>query len=370
MTNYPNTTIPNNQYPIANATASNSAFVDVYSTRDPTSSDNLYPIQKKWFNTSSGAYWILKGFSTSSGNLYAIWEKIASTLNVESLQGNTGGAVPPNSSNTINVLGDGTYITTSGNPGTSTLTIQTAGGLTTLYTEDSGTAAASSGNLNVTGASTGLTTLGSGNTISLTGTLNVPHGGTGANSFTAHSVLIGEGTSPVSSSSAVSTHALLMGTTGFDPNWTTTGTPYVSGISFDAGSNVLMNFIDTTNFTPVIAGSTSAGTATYAEQSGKYTRFGNWLFYNINLQWSSHTGTGNMLVTGFPTVFAAAQSFYPAVCMMQNVAFPMGTNWVVVDGVNNTTQAEVVASIDSGAFTQVSMSAAGSLHVSGFYPVT
>lgn len=41
---------------------------------------------------------------------------------VETLTGNTGGAVGPNGANNINVVG-GLNITTSGNPGTSTLTI-------------------------------------------------------------------------------------------------------------------------------------------------------------------------------------------------------------------------------------------------------
>lgn len=47
--------------------------------------------------------------------------------NIQTLTGNTGGAVPP-SANNINVIGDGTTITVTGNPGTSTLTIsQTSG---------------------------------------------------------------------------------------------------------------------------------------------------------------------------------------------------------------------------------------------------
>jgi hypothetical protein len=84
------------------------------------------------------------------------------------LTGNTGGAVPPDGSNTIFVVGDGTFITTVGTPGTNTLTIEPAGGLATLYTEDVGTATPSSGNLNVFGTG-GITTSGAGNTITING---------------------------------------------------------------------------------------------------------------------------------------------------------------------------------------------------------
>jgi uncharacterized membrane protein YciS (DUF1049 family) len=42
---------------------------------------------------------------------------------VETLTGNTGGAVGPDGSDNINVVGDGTTITVAGNPGTNTLTI-------------------------------------------------------------------------------------------------------------------------------------------------------------------------------------------------------------------------------------------------------
>ncbi len=45
---------------------------------------------------------------------------------VDFLEGNTGGPVPPNASNTIFVIGSGS-ISVTGNPGTNTLTIQDTG---------------------------------------------------------------------------------------------------------------------------------------------------------------------------------------------------------------------------------------------------
>lgn len=55
-----------------------------------------------------------------------------------------------------------------------------------------------------------------------------------------------------------------------------------------------------TTFTPTIAGTTTAGAGTYTAQAGEYSRIGNVVFYNINLAWTAHTGTGNMKITGLP----------------------------------------------------------------------
>jgi hypothetical protein len=163
-----NTTQPNVFYPVANATASSNVFVDVFNNRNPTSSDVQYPVQKKWFNTENNSFWILIGFTTNQGIITADWEEISSGSIFETVTGNSGPVVPPTGNN-INIVGDGTYITTVGNAGTSTLTIEAAGGLALTYTEDTGTATASAGNLNIVGGA-GITTSGSGNTITITST--------------------------------------------------------------------------------------------------------------------------------------------------------------------------------------------------------
>lgn len=221
------------------------------------------------------------------------------------------------------------------------------------------------------GASTPATTIAVGTTgqtlIGATGGDPV-FAAIGTNSgLTNHGVVIAQGNGAFVASSAVSTNALLMGTTGSDPNWTTSGTPYVAGISFDSGANVLSRYNNITSFTPVIAGSTSAGTATYSSQYGRYSRIGNIVFVQVNLEWTGHTGTGFMLVTGMPFIFAAAASFYPMATMIQNVVLPAGALNVVVDGVNATTQMEVACSRDNLPLAQVSMDAAGSLFFMGAY---
>lgn len=53
-------------------------------------------------------------------------------------------------------------------------------------------------------------------------------------------------------------------------------------------------------FTPVLKGLTTEGAGTYSIQEGYYTKSGNIVALTIRLVWSAHTGTGNMIITGFP----------------------------------------------------------------------
>jgi hypothetical protein len=54
---------------------------------------------------------------------------------INTLTGNTGGAVSPDASFNVNVVGDGTSINVVGNPATHTLTISSTGIMTVAYTE-------------------------------------------------------------------------------------------------------------------------------------------------------------------------------------------------------------------------------------------
>lgn len=80
-------------------------FVDVFESRDPTPQDVNYPIQKKWFNTALGSYFILSSFNTTSGVIQANWLEItAGILAVSTLTGNDGNPVGAVGSN-IDVVG-------------------------------------------------------------------------------------------------------------------------------------------------------------------------------------------------------------------------------------------------------------------------
>lgn len=161
-----NTTIANSIDVAANARASSIPFVDEFQPRDPTTSDIQYPIQKKWLNTTTGAFWELQNFLSFSGITTAHWVLIGNHSAVtETLTTDDNVVVPPTNNN-INVFGDGVAITTTGNAATSTVTIHATGAVATRYDEDVGSAVPSGGVLNVLG-SLGITTTGSGNTITI-----------------------------------------------------------------------------------------------------------------------------------------------------------------------------------------------------------
>ncbi len=127
-----NNTIANSLYAQANGVSSSSAFVDIFLPRNPTSNDigPPYQTQKKWLNTTNGAFWILSGFTSAGGGLQAVWLEITgfSGIGIKTLEGNSGGLVFPTVSGNLNVVGSG-LISVSGNPSTNTLTITSAGGI-------------------------------------------------------------------------------------------------------------------------------------------------------------------------------------------------------------------------------------------------
>lgn len=86
----------------------------------PTSSNfKEFKLGDEWHDTSSDDWYKLCAKTLTSGT----WRKMAGTSAAsETFTGNSGGAVPPDGVNNINLLGAGD-LTVTGNPGTNTLTI-------------------------------------------------------------------------------------------------------------------------------------------------------------------------------------------------------------------------------------------------------
>lgn len=103
---------------------STSNFINVLLPRDPTPYDLNYQVQKRWLNISTQEEFILENFSTLNGITLANWVKISSgSFTAETLTGNSGGPVGPDSAHNINVVGDASTINVIGNPSSHTLTI-------------------------------------------------------------------------------------------------------------------------------------------------------------------------------------------------------------------------------------------------------
>jgi len=77
-----------------------------------------------------------------------------------------------------------------------------------------------------------------------------------------------------------------------------------NGIDFSAtagtGTSELLSDYEEGLWTPVIIGGTTAGTGTYSQQDGVYTKVGNLVTVSCYLAFTAHTGTGHMKVSGLP----------------------------------------------------------------------
>lgn len=74
------------------------------------------------------------------------------------------------------------------------------------------------------------------------------------------------------------------------------------GIQFNgdtAAANALDDYEEGT-FTPTIVGSTTAGSATYTAQVGRYTKVGRLVFVQFTVTWSGGTGAGDLRVSNLP----------------------------------------------------------------------
>lgn len=64
-------------YTVATGTSSTSPFIEHFDIRDPTAYDVNYRVQQRWFNTATGAEFILVAFSNEGGVFLADWYPIA-----------------------------------------------------------------------------------------------------------------------------------------------------------------------------------------------------------------------------------------------------------------------------------------------------
>jgi len=76
------------------------------------------------------------------------------------------------------------------------------------------------------------------------------------------------------------------------------------GVDFAAtsgtGTSELLSDYEEGTWSPTIIGTSTAGTGTYSNQIGLYTKVGRSVTVNLSLQWTAHTGTGNMRIAGLP----------------------------------------------------------------------
>jgi len=272
------------------------------------------------------------------------------STDVQTLTGNTGGAVGPTAGN-INVVGSGN-ITIAGNPGTSTLTATVVG--TTNHAVQIGNASGSLTSIGVgttgqvltgvtggdpvfaspaassititgdtgggltgnsftfTGGATGLTFNGAVSTETLSGTLVVAHGGTGATTLTNHGVVIGQGTSAVHITTAGTNGQLLIGGNSADPAFaslTSTGgtivyTPGLNTLNLETSGATANSFVTGSGTATPSAGVLTVPNGSNINTTGSGSTLTINLVNSPSVSGSVTAGTGLVATTGGVTATA------------------------------------------------------------------
>lgn len=148
------------------------------------------------------------------------------------------------------------------------------------------------------------------------------------------------------------------------------------GINFTANTpaagmtSQLLNWYEEGTFTPLINGTTTVGSATYASQLGSYTRIGRQVFFQIALDWSAGTGAGALRIGGLPFT-SSATALYPAasIGIIDSVALTAGTYPTAFVRPNSIEISFRQSPTGGGSSTDVSYDAAGFVSLSGFYIV-
>lgn len=144
------------------------------------------------------------------------------------------------------------------------------------------------------------------------------------------------------------------------------------GIDFSAtagtGTSELLADYEEGAWTPVIVGTTSAGTATYTSRNSNYTKIGNRVYFQTYTVYTGHTGTGNLTITGLP--FTSGGGVYPPASILASGITLTASN-TIGGYVNDGTSTILIkqSPVGGGTLADVAMDSAGTFFISGSYTV-
>lgn len=107
------------------------------------------------------------------------------------------------------------------------------------------------------------------------------------------------------------------------------------GIDFSAASHAtgmtseLLNDYEEGTWTPIIQGSSTAGTGTYSSANGYYTKVGRQITVHFWIYWTAHTGTGNLQIAGFPFASANLNNGFANGCFGEVANLTLSANNVI-----------------------------------------
>jgi hypothetical protein len=141
------------------------------------------------------------------------------------------------------------------------------------------------------------------------------------------------------------------------------------GIQLSGSEAAVLDDYEEGTFTPVVQGSTTAGTATYGARVGRYTKIGRQVYFEFDVSWSSGTGTGLLRINGLPFTSANINTF-PVVNVWQNNITLTANNVIqaFVENQNTYLRFDQVP-VGGGANSNVDYDVAGRLTIAGTYTV-
>ena len=141
------------------------------------------------------------------------------------------------------------------------------------------------------------------------------------------------------------------------------------GLTFNgdtAAANALDDYEEGT-FTPTAEGNTTAGTGTYLYQVGSYVKVGSLVQFQLNMQWSSHSGSGAVLVKGLPFTSKNTTNLF-SVGSMYASGLPISSNHRAMPFMlPNRTYFNVNQENGSGGASSVNIDSAAQILLTGVY---
>ena len=149
------------------------------------------------------------------------------------------------------------------------------------------------------------------------------------------------------------------------------------GTSTDGSGTVTSGVMDDYEhgtFEPTILGETTAGTANFTNgyQRGSFVRIGNQVWCSGNLYLRSHTGSGNILVSGLPFTIKTAGSgrtdvYTGTVGRIDSLNYNESTQIMGIMFMAGTTNGRLVTARSGVSYTQISMDTDFQLAFNVFY---
>jgi len=135
-----------------------------------------------------------------------------------------------------------------------------------------------------------------------------------------------------------------------------------------ADPNTLDDYEEGT-FTPVITGTTTAGAGTYTIQTGNYVKVGRAIHISTNIQWTAHTGTGNMTLSGLPFISSSDNNSQSAFVLgyVNNIALIAGNIAMAINNIGTSVISFRQSPSGGGASNYVPMDTNGGFVISGTY---